>query len=110
LEHHVVKLLLYLRAARIAIPVVHLGRIVDEIVELAGPRTEVEGALVRARAHGPQLQADAAARRMHVPFAVRGVARLGSTAEQLTETFSLHRERRGNSRQLVESRREVEGG
>src|SRR5262245_63320915 len=102
------ELLSHLRAAWIVEAVVHLGRIVRKVVKLARARGEVERALVRAGAHGPQLQADAAARWVNVPLAVGNVARFRLPAEQLLEASALQGVRRCNLCVFVEGWREIE--
>src|SRR5688572_17000825 len=89
--HHVEELPLHLRGARVLEKIVHLTGIVPEIVELSRAGTELERALVSLRAHGAQLETDPAARRMQVPFAVRGIAGLGFTREQRCEAAALQR-------------------
>src|SRR5262249_41630472 len=94
----------------IVVAVVHFGRVVREIVELSGARAEIERAFVRAGAHGPQLQADAAARGMYVPLAIRDVAPFRLAGEEFPEAPALERLRRGDAREVVERRRKIERG
>src|SRR5262245_14276727 len=62
---------------RIVEPVVHLVRIVGEVVELAGSRDQIDGELAGAGADGAKVELDPAARRAELPFAEGEVARFG---------------------------------
>src|SRR4051812_39354578 len=97
-----------LAVRRVVEAVLHFRRIVDEIIEFACARAELERAFVGLRAHGAQLQTDAAARRMHVPFAPRGIARIRTALEKGLQRAALQFMWRTDPSIIVERRGEVE--